>query len=166
MKFDTEENGIISLAEFKSVLSRHEKINDHDIMHMFQTVDFGNTNTISYREFIAAAVNKRIITESNLRVAFDLISNHEDYITVKELKDLLGKDMEDSHGSVEEILNEMNMTTDTQISFEDFKKIMASGSSMLDSPGYRSQNTKVVRDRLSFTKVGTDNGTLLVSQSI
>ena len=145
LKFDTEENGIISLNEFKSVLSKHEKISDQDITHMFRTVDFGNTNTISYREFIAAAVNERIITDSNLRVAFDLISNHEDFITVKELQDLLGRDMQDSHGTVEEILHEMHMTADTRISFDDFKKIMRGGNSLLDSPAYWSQNMKVLK---------------------
>ena len=147
LKFDKEENGIISLDEFKAVLSKHEEISDQDIDHMFRTMDVGNTNTILYREFIAAAVNKRMITDSNLRVAFDLMSNHEESIGFNELKDLLGQDMQENHGTVEEILDEMNMTADAKISFEDFKKIMRGGHSMLDSPAYRSQYGKVQMDR-------------------
>ena len=88
-----------------------------------------------------------MITDSNLRVAFDLISNHEESIGFNELKDLLGQDMQENHGTVEEILDEMNMTADAKISFEEFKKIMRGGHSMLDSPAYRSQYGKVQMDR-------------------
>ena len=109
LKFDSEETGSISIKEFRNVLSNHDHISEDDVKHMFDHIDFGQTNSILYREFIAAATDMKTVTDANLRVAFDLISNHSDTIGLTELKDLVGADTK-KHGTVEDIMREMNMT--------------------------------------------------------
>lgn len=61
--------------------------------------------------------SKREITEENLRVAFDKMSNHNLYIAAEDIADLLGADA--SEEDITKILEEHNLKPSSQIYFNE-----------------------------------------------
>jgi Ca2+-binding EF-hand superfamily protein len=59
----------------------------------------------------------RELTEANLRVAFDKMSNHNLYIAAEDIIDLLGADA--SEEDVKKMLEENNLKTSSQIYFSE-----------------------------------------------
>jgi len=144
---DKNNTGEILYSDLKNVLQRQSSISTANMEIMFGTNNSNNSididqTKIKYHEFLAATLSRQNITENNMRVAFEKLSNHHDFITVEDIKDLLGKD-----GSEEEIrkmLIEVNLDPDnTKISYDNFKTIMHGGdqSPVVNSPynKYRKQ---------------------------
>jgi len=91
-KLDVNKNGQISLGDLRVALEQHGSFREEDLKHIFSGVDFDQTGTIYYHEFLAATVSRKNITEGNIKVAFDRISNHNEYITSEDIENLLGTD--------------------------------------------------------------------------
>lgn len=62
-------------------------------------------------------MSRKAITEKNLQVAFEKMSNHSLFITCEDIQDLLGQDA--SEGEVERILAEVNLPPSSQIGFKE-----------------------------------------------
>ena len=140
LKFDAKALGQISLGDFRKVLSNNDSFAARDIDFIFDGIDFGNTKMIEYHEFIAAAVSQREISENNIRVAFDVMSNHSKSIGLDDLEEILGD--EDHLGTAEEIMREMNYSPSSRLNFDDFRSIMRSGGTPLQSP-YAKSSKKI-----------------------
>ena len=80
------------MSELRDALSSANNFDASEIEHLFAEIDFDHTGTISYHEFIAAAMSKSSIREENIKLAFEKISNHNEFITIDDLKALLGAD--------------------------------------------------------------------------
>jgi len=90
-KIDTDESGEISYEDLKQAL-RHRSFSDADLNALYATMDVEHMGKIRYHEFIASVMDASIVKEENLRVAFDKLSRHSEFITVDDIRDLLGKD--------------------------------------------------------------------------
>ena len=55
------------------------------------------------------------MTDENIRVAFDRMSNHHEVITTNDLLDLIGED--ETFGTVEDLMRENNMSPSENITF-------------------------------------------------
>lgn len=116
---DKNNSGEILYSDLKNVLQRQSGISAANLEVMFGSgndVD-GNQTKIKYHEFLAATLSRQNITENNMRVAFDKLSNCHEYITVGDIKDLLGKDGTDDE--IRKMLVEVNIDPDNaRISYE------------------------------------------------
>lgn len=144
-KFDTDRTGEISYADFYSVLrgggdasgagTGVGAVSDEDLQHLAEGINLEHSGSIRYHEFIAATLESQCITDNNLRIAFEQLSNRNDYIVAEDLLDLLGKD--GSMQAVSAMLRESGMSAShMQISFDQFRRIMR-GESPLPSKGAR-----------------------------
>ena len=95
LKFDLNGSGEITISEMKNIMHMHEDISEEDIEHLFTDMDIEHTGKIHYHEFIAAAITEKEITEINLKIAFDMLSKHRDYIVLDDIVELLGRDVTD-----------------------------------------------------------------------
>jgi len=88
-KFDTDDSGTISLAEFKQgVTAAHPEMPEEKVEAMFKSLDFEKTGEIEYVEFIAAtlASQKNLHTDSSIMAAFNVLdANHDGKITKQDL---------------------------------------------------------------------------------
>jgi calcium-dependent protein kinase len=113
---DKTNTGEILLSDLKNVLQRQNGISAANLEVMFGGMDgldpapapaggaggggkggggSGEEKSqlkIKYHEFLAATLSRQNITENNMRVAFEKLSNCHEFITVGDIKDLLGKD--------------------------------------------------------------------------
>ena len=104
---DKDNSGEIAYSDLKNVLQRQGQISSANMEHMFSH-DLDQQGTkIKYHEFLAATLSRKNITETNVKVAFEKLSNHHDYITIEDIKDLLGKDATDE--DVRAMMKEANL---------------------------------------------------------
>jgi len=90
--YDTTNNGVISLTEFKAAMTKDNELGFEDIEDIFDTLDTGKDGQIYYTEFIAATLEAQgRIVEETIVDAFDRIdSDDTGYISVQNLRDFLG----------------------------------------------------------------------------
>jgi calcium-dependent protein kinase len=119
MRLDTGHTGVLGHEQFMEILS--ETLTPKRANEVFQNINFDKTGKVQYKEFLAAAINVQSVTEQNLRVAFDLISNHQETIIADDLTVLLGAEaQEGGRYNVEEMMSEVGLKKDDEI---DFKKV-------------------------------------------
>lgn len=114
-KLDISNTGEITFSDLRKVLEGNGKFTVEDLSYIFNGIDWEQTGKISYHEFIAASLTTKEITEENMRVAFEKISSHADYITSDNIVDILGSD-----GSKEEVgnmLKELHLDTSSKITY-------------------------------------------------
>jgi len=104
-KIDLSNTGYITVVELRTVL-KTQGISDADIQHIFDGIDLNHSGRIHYRDFIAATISRKNITEENLLVAFERMANHKKVILREDLCDLLGNTTDD----IDEILAEINLS--------------------------------------------------------
>jgi serine/threonine protein kinase len=122
--FDTSNNGVISLEEFKAAMQKSDhQYSEEVIEQIFRSIDVGADGEVYYLEFLAATLEAHgRIAEERLAEAFDRIdSDDSGKISKKNLRDLLGKDY--SEAKVDRMLQEVDMDNDGEISFDDFRGI-------------------------------------------
>ncbi len=117
MTIDSSQTGEISFGDLRRVLEEHRSFAEEDLNHIFSGVDVDHIGKISYHEFLAATISRKTITEENMKVAFEKMSNHSLFITCEDIQDLLGQ--ETSAAAVEQMLAEVNLPANTQISFKE-----------------------------------------------
>jgi len=125
--YDTANDGVISLTEFKAIMSSSAtKYTDEDIERIFNTLDAGKDGSIYYTEFLAATLEAQgRIVEETLANAFDRIdSDDTGYISRENLTEFLGKEY--SEEKVDSLLAEADQDRDGKISFEEFLKAFRS----------------------------------------
>lgn len=104
-QFDTANNGVISLEEFKAALEDKCSYTEPQIKEMFNSIDINHNGHIMYTEFIAATLEAQgQLNEDRIAEAFDRL------------------DLDDS-GSISKE-NMLDFLTDTGVSVEEIEKIV------------------------------------------
>lgn len=121
MLYDTTNDGVLSLSEFRDAMNSTSKYSEEDITKMFKDIDTGKDGKIHYTEFLAATLEShgRII-EEKLADAFDrLDSDDTGYISHSNLRDFLGTDS--TPEKVDQLMAEVDIDGDGKVTFEEFK---------------------------------------------
>ena len=122
-KFDKDGDGKISKKEFVDGYSSVCKgISVSELEQIFMAIDTNNSDRIDFNEFLAAAVNERIIlTEAYIKNAFNAIDKDKNgEITLDEIKELYEHDKGMSDEVFKAIVKEVDTNKDGKISFEEF----------------------------------------------
>lgn len=155
-RLDAEGNGVISVNELEQVVQQDGFENlQEDVVRLLQGIDIDGSNTLNYREFLAATMERNIfIREENIRCAFDyfdLDGNSE--ITLLNLVKIFG-----AEEHAREIMGDVNLSGEGVINYDEFK------SMMMDMPlDGRDPTTPRTPRTPRFTvaqagKFGVDNG--------
>ena len=94
---------------------------------LMKTIDTDNNGYIEFEEFIRASIDKeKLLTEKNLKIAFDVFDKDKSGgISASELKMLLGESNVHTKDVVwKNMIKEIDLNGDGQISFEEFKNMM------------------------------------------
>jgi len=96
-----------------------------EVERVFNTMDTDGNGFIEYEEFLRASINKeQILTENNLNQAFHLFDkNNSGKISADEIKNVFGAEGF-SDEIFSQIIKEVDMDGDGEISFEEFKLVM------------------------------------------
>ena len=93
---------------------------------IFSNIDYDNNGTISFDEFLKAAIDKKkLLTEEKLKAAFALFDmNGDGDIEAKELQEVMGEN-NDIQGDVwAKMIAEVDLDGNGVIDFEEFKDMM------------------------------------------
>ena len=127
--FDKNCDGRLTKEELHEGLNRIYHVNNikSSLECLMKTIDTDNNGFIEFEEFVRASIDKeKLLTEKNLKIAFDLFDRDKNgAISCSELKYVLGE----FNGRVKEsvwrnMINEIDLNGDGQISFEEFKTMM------------------------------------------
>jgi len=131
ISMDTDNEGTISPKEFREALmlqrEKGEKgLTDEVISEIFRGLDHDESGQLHYMEFLAAvAESQGLITQERLIETFDrLDSDNSGFITVDNLREILGTDFDDE--VVAELVKGADENSDGRIDYEEFCKIVAS----------------------------------------
>lgn len=141
-QYDSNNDGTITLAEFKTELNKSGKYTEEEIEKIFASVDLNDEGVINYTEFLAATLGVHgHIEEDRLAEAFDrLDADDTGFISRKNLQVLLGKDF--THERVDKLLEEADFDGDGQITFQEFMKVMRhNNQGLVDEVGHVSTKT-------------------------
>jgi calcium-dependent protein kinase len=116
MKVDKKQLGYISSTAMQNVFRSCCQFNENDLALLCSEMGFQDEGMIQYHEFLAAALSRRIITEENILLAFEKISNHREYITVDDISSLLGIDS--SSKEMVKIFSEVGLSKNERLNFE------------------------------------------------
>ena len=105
-----------------------KKITREEVDKIFSNIDYDNNGTISFDEFVKAAIDKKkLLTDEKLKAAFSLFDRNGDGdIEAKELKEVIGDGDEDN---IEDnvwlkMIEEVDLDGNGVIDFEEFKTMM------------------------------------------
>ena len=100
-----------------------------------QTIDQDKSGQISIEEFLRVTVNyENLVTEKNLKYAFDYFDkDYSGFLSPDEIKEVLGinGENEDANKLVNEIIKDVDINGDGQISYEEFKTMMKNNQSLI-----------------------------------
>jgi calcium-dependent protein kinase len=103
-------------------------LTDSEFDEIMQTIDQDKSGQISIEEFLRATVNyENLVTEKNLKYAFDYFDkDHYGFLSPDEIREVLGlsEENEDTMKLVNDIIKEVDINGDGQISYEEFKTMM------------------------------------------
>lgn len=118
--YDTANNGVISLAEFKAAMTNTKDTALEDIEEIFQNLDTEKNGKIYYTEFLAATLEAQgRIVEETIAEAFDRIDcDDTGYISLQNLRDFLGTNA--TKETLEQVMADVDLDEDGKISFDDF----------------------------------------------
>ena len=103
------------------------KITKEEVDKIFSTIDYDNNGTISFDEFLKAAIDKKkLLTDEKLKAAFALFDmNGDGDIEAKELQEVMGENNDDIQGDVwAKMIAEVDSDGNGVIDFEEFKDMM------------------------------------------
>ena len=124
---------MITLEEMRDGLVE-EGMSEEEACKIFESVNQDRTSYVSYTEFLAATMSKRLyLTQNRLNSAFDALDvDASGFITRNNLRELLGDDF--SKERVDAIIRDADIRNDGHISREEFMHVMASqGEQMIEA---------------------------------
>ena len=89
LKIDVNKAGEISLEDLSRVMG-NVVTQDGQIERVFEGINYSQSGMINYHEFLAATISRSALKEENMKLAFEMISNHNDYFTGEDISALLG----------------------------------------------------------------------------
>ena len=123
-KIDLNLDGKLSKSEFEQAFKEAGiDINKEQIETMMKSIDFDGNGFIEYEEFIRVALPKeKLFTEKNLKIAFDMLDlDKNGMISLDEFKTILGIKKINDKKVNEELLNEIPIKENEEMTFEQFK---------------------------------------------
>ena len=125
-KIDLNLDGKLSKEELKYAFKEAGvEMESEQLNKVIQSIDFDGNGFIEYEEFIRVALPKeRLFTEKNLKIAFDMFDlDKNGTISLNEFKEILGiKKVKDKNVN-KELLKEIPIKGNEEMTFEQFKKI-------------------------------------------
>ena len=125
-KIDLNIEGKLSKEELKYAFKEAGvEMESEQLNKVIQSIDFDGNGFIEYEEFIRVALPKeRLFTEKNLKIAFDMFDlDKNGTISLNEFKEILGiKKVKDKNVN-KELLKEIPIKGNEEMTFEQFKKI-------------------------------------------
>lgn len=116
------------------------KLEDYQIELMMKNIDHDNSGFIEYEEFLRATISRDLIfNEENLKMGFNLFDiDCNGYISAEEINKTIGGGKSLPDNLMVELLAEIGKDFETEISFDEYRKIM----------------NKVLINNLKNTKIG------------
>ena len=129
LSFDKNGDGRLTKDELLKGMSRvtNESSIIDSLDDLMKTIDTDNNGYIEFEEFLRASIDKeKLLTEKNLKIAFDIFDKDKSgRISASELKTLLGESNVHTKDIVwKNMIKEIDLNGDGQISFEEFKTLM------------------------------------------
>ena len=102
------------------------KITKEEVDQIFSRIDYDNNGTISFDEFLKAAIDKpKLLTEEKLKAAFALFDiNGDGDIEAKELQAVMGENNDIEDNVWAKMIEEIDLDGNGVIDFEEFKVMM------------------------------------------
>ena len=127
-ELDVKGVGVITKEDlFKGMEDCFEgKVTHEEVDKIFGNIDYDNNGTISFDEFVKAAIDKKkLLTEEKLKAAFALFDRNGDGdIEAKELKEVIGDDNNNEDNIWDQMIKEVDLDGNGVIDFEEFKEMM------------------------------------------
>ena len=127
-ELDVKGVGVITREElFKGMEECFDKkITREEVDAIFSNIDYDNNGTISFDEFVKAAIDKKkLLTEEKLKAAFALFDRNGDGdIEAKELKEVIGDENITEDNVWLQMIEEVDLDGNGVIDFEEFKTMM------------------------------------------
>ena len=122
-KLDKDSTGFVSMLEFINVLQKAGTSRE-EAASIFNTIDQDHTNHISYTEFLAATISRRLwLSRERIKDAFQRLDvEGTGFITRDNLKELLGDEW--TAEKAETMMGEADAKGDGRIDFEEFLAVM------------------------------------------
>ena len=128
-KIDLNLDGKLSKEElFIAYKEAGMEMKNDQLNKVIESIDFDGNGFIEYEEFIRVTLPKeQLFTEENLKYAFDMFDlDKNGTISINEFKEILGiKQVKDVNVN-KELLKEIPIHGDEEMTFEQFKKILIS----------------------------------------
>ena len=127
IRLDTDRSGTLSKEELKH-MARFQKSGETDLNLVFEEIDQNGDGEIDFEEFVAAFVNKKVLTEEKqLKLAFNVLdANKNGVISLDDFDDLFN-----SYGGARmdrdiwfKLLGEADKNGDGVVTFPEFKEAM------------------------------------------
>ncbi len=124
---DRKNKNYLSLDDIKYGLeSNNYNISENEIEHIFDVMDSDRNGHIEYQEFLRKLCDKeKLFSEENLRCAFNLLDEEKkgiiDWDNINKFI-FNGQDLKSD--LIDEYLNQIGLTRDSEINFEKFCEIM------------------------------------------
>lgn len=128
--FDIDGDGRLTKEElvecFKKYKSENEAIEKVD--QIMNNLDTDHNGFIECHEFVRASIDPKIlVTEENLIRVFKVFDKDmSGKLETKEIASVIAKDMNLEYKDVEEMMKEVDLNGDGELSYSEFKKILAS----------------------------------------
>ena len=127
-ELDVKGVGVITREELFTGMEEcfDRKITHKEVDEIFGNIDYDNNGTISFDEFVKAAIDKKkLLTEEKLKAAFSLFDRNGDGdIEAKELKEVIGDDNTTEDNVWMQMIKEVDLDGNGVIDFEEFKAMM------------------------------------------
>ena len=129
-ELDESGEGLLSIEELKKGYKNYfsDSITDAEFEEIMKLIDQDKSGQISIEEFLRATVNyENLVTEKNLKYAFDYFDkDHSGSLSPDEIREVLGLNEENAKTNqiVADIVKDVDVNGDGQISYEEFKLMM------------------------------------------
>ena len=99
---------------------------EEEVEKIFRMADFDDNGFIEFSEWCTIAMDKRkMLSQERLQGAFDIFDEDKNgYISLDEVKKLLGHGMAQNNETFKEMIYEMDRDGDGRISFKEFSDMM------------------------------------------
>jgi len=116
---DTDNNGFITLSEFKQVIQDQFHIEDAKVLEAFDAIDADHDGKIIYSEYLAAMVSSRIsMNDELLKTTFSRFDADSDgFVTEQDVSQILGGSM--GEGELKSMMDRIDENHDGKISYEE-----------------------------------------------
>ena len=125
-KIDLNLDGKLSRDELKYAFKEAGvEMKSEQLNRVIKSIDFDGNGFIEYEEFIRVTLPKeRLFTEKNLKIAFDMFDlDKNGTISLNEFKQILGVEKIKDKNVNKELLKEIPIKGNEEMTFEQFKKI-------------------------------------------